>query len=268
MALETASYINQLNAANPSSSDRLQQGDDHIRLLKATLKASFPNITGPMTLGQDFLNQLEALIVPTGFIGPFFGDEAPTGWAICDGSTVAKSDGSGNIVTPDLRGHTVIGASTDFAINQAHGQRSRSVTTNTAGGHTHTATAASVGAHDHGGDTAATVLTVDQLPNHGHYVARLANSSTRFSSGGGVSDAVATDKTDQGDSNYNLTATSGAADRGASSKVGSNSGHTHEISEDGAHTHALTVEAVAAHSHTATVDVVQPSYALHWIIKI
>jgi hypothetical protein len=45
MALESAGFISALNSANPTASDGLSQGDDHIRLLKATLLATFPNFT-------------------------------------------------------------------------------------------------------------------------------------------------------------------------------------------------------------------------------
>ena len=34
MALETASYISQLTATNPTTSDSVAQGDDHIRMIK------------------------------------------------------------------------------------------------------------------------------------------------------------------------------------------------------------------------------------------
>lgn len=58
MPLETASYINQLDAANPLGSDPIASGDDHIRLVKSAVKATFPNITGPVTLNQDQINVL------------------------------------------------------------------------------------------------------------------------------------------------------------------------------------------------------------------
>lgn len=56
MPLETASYINQLDAANPLGSDPIASGDDHIRLIKAAIKATFPNIAGPVTVTQADLN--------------------------------------------------------------------------------------------------------------------------------------------------------------------------------------------------------------------
>jgi hypothetical protein len=56
MSLETATYINQLDAANPLGSDPIASGDDHIRLIKATVKATFPNITGVMNVTHTDLN--------------------------------------------------------------------------------------------------------------------------------------------------------------------------------------------------------------------
>lgn len=56
MALESGTYINSLNASNPASTDGLGQADDHIRLLKSTIKATFPNIDAPVTATEDNLN--------------------------------------------------------------------------------------------------------------------------------------------------------------------------------------------------------------------
>lgn len=49
MGLESATYINGLVETNPTSSDNANQGDNHLRLIKAAIKATFPNITGPVT---------------------------------------------------------------------------------------------------------------------------------------------------------------------------------------------------------------------------
>lgn len=42
MGIETATFIADLVAANPGAADLRSQGDDHLRLLKAVLQASFP----------------------------------------------------------------------------------------------------------------------------------------------------------------------------------------------------------------------------------
>ena len=58
MGLETGTYISDLVVTNPvGASDAKSQGDDHLRLIKATLKNTFPNITGAMTLTHAQLNQ-------------------------------------------------------------------------------------------------------------------------------------------------------------------------------------------------------------------
>ncbi|HMX92346.1 MAG TPA: hypothetical protein PKV55_07355 [Nitrospira sp.] len=63
MGLETANYIHELNSANPTTLDQKSQGDDHLRLIKAVLKATFPNLTGAMTADQAELNQLDGTTI-------------------------------------------------------------------------------------------------------------------------------------------------------------------------------------------------------------
>ena len=46
MPLETGNYISDLVATNPLGSDQKSTADDHIRLTKSVLKASFPNVNG------------------------------------------------------------------------------------------------------------------------------------------------------------------------------------------------------------------------------
>lgn len=56
MGLESATYINGLVDTNPTSSDNANQGDNHLRLIKAAIKATFPNITGAVTATHTALN--------------------------------------------------------------------------------------------------------------------------------------------------------------------------------------------------------------------
>lgn len=56
MALETGTYISDLVATNPTSTDPKSAGDDHLRLVKSTVKTTFPNITGAVTPTQVELN--------------------------------------------------------------------------------------------------------------------------------------------------------------------------------------------------------------------
>ena len=69
MALETATYIDGLNASNPAASDAISTADDHLRLIKSTIKATFPNITGPVTATQSDINTARAPLASPAFTG-------------------------------------------------------------------------------------------------------------------------------------------------------------------------------------------------------
>jgi hypothetical protein len=57
MPVETATYVSQLSAADPVHTDGLNQADSHLRLIKQTLQATFPNASGPITGNSTQLNQ-------------------------------------------------------------------------------------------------------------------------------------------------------------------------------------------------------------------
>lgn len=61
MALETGTYISDLVSTNPVASDNISQGDDHIRLLKSTIKATFPNVSGAVTPTHTELNYVDGV---------------------------------------------------------------------------------------------------------------------------------------------------------------------------------------------------------------
>lgn len=58
MSLETSTYINGLVVTNPTSSDPVSRGDDHLKLLKSTIKNTFPNVTGAITTTHVEINLL------------------------------------------------------------------------------------------------------------------------------------------------------------------------------------------------------------------
>tara|TARA_B110000977_G_scaffold31714_1_gene42058 strand:- start:2557 stop:3285 length:729 start_codon:yes stop_codon:yes gene_type:complete len=173
MALETGTYINSLNASNPASTDGVAQADDHIRLVKATVKATLPNVTGAITASHTELNALDGVtasateinkldgltastaqlntlasgggIIPTGGIIMWSGavSAIPTGWVLCNGSNS----------TPDLRNRFVVGAGSTYAVNATGGTDSVSLSTANLPAHSHsfsgTGTTNTTGAHSH-----------------------------------------------------------------------------------------------------------------------
>ena len=87
MPLETGTYINSLNSSNPVATDGLAFADEHFRLIKATILATFPNITGEMSATHTVLNGLDARVTAiesgvhaSGTKMLFQQSTAPTGW--------------------------------------------------------------------------------------------------------------------------------------------------------------------------------------------
>lgn len=241
MALESATYINGLVASNPPSTDPLAQADDHIRLLKSTIKATFPNITGPVTATQTVLNNpfpIGGIIMWSGAI-----DALPAGWALCNGGTYTRTDGGGNITAPDLRDRFIVGAGSSYAVGATGGSNS--------------ATTSSAGSHAHGGATAAHALSISEMPPHNHG----GVTSTAGEHSHTVSDFRSTDNFDNQAGGLGNPIGSGTRSTSAAGNhahgipvEGSGGGHAHGISSDGAHSH--------------TVDTRSPYYALAFIIKI
>lgn len=58
MTVESATYIDELDDTLPAGSDQKAEGDNHIRLLKTVLQASFPNVSGAANPSDAELNYL------------------------------------------------------------------------------------------------------------------------------------------------------------------------------------------------------------------
>lgn len=264
MSLETASFIHQLNPSNPSGADKLKEGDDHIRLLKAVLRNTFPGLNGPLdpSITPEFLKGLAGQLVPAGIISLWHGaaDKVPTGWALCDGTEVPASTGGGTVKTPDLRGRVPVGVSADYALLSTFGNKQATITTETAGAHTHEASTAAAGGHDHGGKTGDVSLTVDQMPNHDHGNGIVDNDASFFPYGTKPSPPK---QLDPAGASHGTVAIQGITEA-----VGGGKPHSHTITAVEAHSHTVTVKQADGHAHKATLDLLQPSIALHFIIKV
>lgn len=105
MGLESGDYIDDLVITNPTDSDGMTQGDDHIRLLKKVLKQSFPNFDGAATAAdQDLQSRDDGEASLAAAMG--------TGWTLDAGSILlrgvdgtvclhikATSDGNGSALS-------------------------------------------------------------------------------------------------------------------------------------------------------------------------
>ena len=167
MALESATYVSGLVDSNPSGSDSISQGDDHLKLIKSVLQSTLPNANAALngvhtgaveptstSAGQLWFDTSGAGVLkvrdkadsayddvdttstalPTGIISLWYGSIAsiPSGWSLCDGS------GS----TPDLRDRFVVGAGTggSYAVDATGGSTTsgaHTLTTSEMPAHTH-----------------------------------------------------------------------------------------------------------------------------------
>ena len=202
MALESGTYINSLNAANPVSTDGLAQADDHLRLIKSTVKATFPNVSGAVTATHTELNYVDGVtsniqtqfdnLIPSGTKMLFQQTAAPTGWTKdTTHNNKALRVVSGTVTTGGTRSFTG-----SFQSHTPAGTISNSVS----------------------GSTASTTLTVSQIPSHTHTISGTYRKDFGSPPGGNFPHGSA-----HGTSGVNI---SGFLDL-TNSNTGGGQGHTH-----------------------------------------
>ena len=109
MGLESATYIDGLVETNPTSSDNANQGDNHLRLIKAAIKSTFPNITGPVTATH---TALSAAYLPLGG-GTVSGPITASGGVVGNASTATALQTARTINGVSFNGTANISFNTD-----------------------------------------------------------------------------------------------------------------------------------------------------------
>lgn len=236
MALETSTYIDGLVSTNPLGSDPLADADGHIRLIKSTIKATFPNITGAVTATQDDLNAP----FPSGGIIMWSGsiETIPGGWVLCDG----------NNSTPDLRDRFVVGAGLGYAVGDTGGSATVVLETANLPVHSHPVDINTdvKGSHAHGGSTST------------------ANLSGDFWVGGGNNGTSGIVSLIQNGGRPGLDANSGFQQL---YRVNATHGHSISTDSQGSHSHNVSGNTGNAGSGTAHENR-PPYYALAYIMKV
>lgn len=243
MALEAATFINGLVPTNPLGADAIAFADDHLRLIKSTIKNTFPNITGAVNLNQDQINQS----MPIGGIIMWFGASIPAGWALCNGQTVARSDGGGNITTPNMLDRVPLGAGNSYGNNTIGGNAFIGLSTAQLPVHNHTGTTDAQGDHAHNVSG-----TTSGVGDHAHDLPNLGSVQAGADNGG----AMSTVNTGYSSGRFQ-SATNGAG------------AHTHTFNVNttvqGAHSHNLNINNAGS---GAAIDIRNPYYALYFIMKV
>jgi hypothetical protein len=225
MGLESATYIDDLVITNPAGADDRSTADDHIRLVKAVLKTTFPTINGAVTASLAEINKLDGLTASqtelnqltsrtlasnddvidnfeAGILALFQQSAAPTGWtkqathnnkALRVVSGTASSGGSVAFTT--VFGRTATDAYTlleadvpahDHGTTGDHGHAS-------AGAHTHTVrtigtlSGSSDGLHWEGSGDILDTAKAGYVNSNGSHTHANAGAHTHTSFGGGGS---------------------------------------------------------------------------------
>lgn len=217
MALESGTFIDALNVSNPTNTDSVSEADNHIRLIKSTIKATFPNLTAAVTLTAAEINALQGLqslvgqlSAPAGTRMLFQQSAAPTGWT----TDTSQNDKALRVVS----GSTSSGGSVAF---------SSAFTSHTPAGSVSTTVS---------GNTEYTTLTTAMLPAHRHFIAAniTGNSLGALTASNSARRGGHEELTSNNSEDYHLGgAGSNDATIGRTSSVGSNSGHRHQISMSG-----------------------------------
>lgn len=242
MAIESATFLTQLVPSNPPAGDPVANAADHLRLIKSVLQASLPNINATVTATPKNLN---SDTVPVGGIIIWSGatNAVPTSWGLCDGSTYAKTDGSGNLTAPDLRDRFIVGAGSTYAVGATGGAVSNTPTI-TVDGHS---------------------LTQAELPNYA-----LAATSTATSTATTTVN-VTDNNVHAGTFTTGLNPGSGTATAGGDQTLKSNMFSANTSVSTTVNTTVSSGGSGTAHPHDASSSVVPtlpPYYALAFIIKL
>ena len=117
-------------------------------------------------------------LLPQGAIIMWSGNTAPDGWALCDGGSHPKEDGSGNVTVPNLKGRFIVGydpSNADYntignlggskIMSHTHGVNPPNRTTTVDGAHTHTGT---TGASDSNREKTHTCCSRDNMAKSNH----------------------------------------------------------------------------------------------------
>lgn len=209
------------------------------------------NEDGNFAINYNFVN-------PTGAIICFAGQVVPTGWFLCDGSEISKSEypklfsligntygtpvNSSNFVLPNLQQRIPLGKSNNNTLGENGGNSNITLSTSQLPSHNHTGTTNSSGSHSH---TAS-----DSGHSHSYQDAyfaenRNANPDGVFGAGAG---------TDRDNEYYNRDPIPSTDTGYAQITIGNN----------GEHTHTFTTDSTGSNS---SIDIMNPYIVLNYLIK-
>ncbi|HEY0031007.1 MAG TPA: tail fiber protein [Bacteroidia bacterium] len=206
-----------------------ESGTVDIRSASMPTTATVLNVNGSINAsGVGKMKENGNDLLPTGAIIMWSGSAIPAGWALCDGGSYTKMDGTGSVTTPNLMDRFIVGADLTGGTGAAVGSYAIA---NTGGENTHILTNAEMPSHNHTGFTSTT-------GSHDH---------------GGFT----------GDAGYAASSTDPAVSWTTTNVADDSGTHNHTIAPDGDHQHTIPLQGGGiAHENRP------PFYALAYIYKL
>lgn len=216
MTVETATYIDDLNSSYPAGSDQKLEGDNHIRLLKAVLLATFPNIAGIVSASHTELSLLNGLTATSTELNLLHGITA-----LSSTDDVIDNFPSGTLMT-----FQQTSAPTGWTKSTTHNDKAFRVVSGTASSGGSAAFSSVFGLLK---ATSSHVLTAGEIPAHYHAV---ANGDTATQTASDYNYLAGAGSYGGSASNYTLSSTNTTPTRFRTGNAGTGGGHTHQLSLD------------------------------------
>lgn len=208
------------------------------------------NENGNFAINYEFVN-------PIGTIICFAGQLVPSGWVLCDGSEISKTDypklfsvigntygtpaNSGNFVLPNLQQRMPLGKSNSNSLGDKGGNSNITLSTNQLPSHTHTGTTSSAGSHTHTATDAGHIHSYDDA-----YFAEYRNGQTNV-----FGTSAGTDN----DNDYRYRSPTPTTYTGYANI---------SVSNNGSHTHTFTTESTG---NGESINIMNPYIVLNYLIK-
>lgn len=217
-------------------------------------------------------------LIPTGAMLPYAGGSVPTGFLLCDGSSILRTaqptlftsigttwgsvDGT-HFTLPDTRGRTLIGDGTGTAAGATAHTLGQMPTTGNGGEETHTLSISEIPSHNHGGSTGTGTTGSESShthtisdPSHAHTSSTQASQLLApASAASGAHWAYAEGAVSVAD----IDIVAGITTTNSTGITGTNAGS--------AHTHTVPALTIASNGSGSTHNNMQPTATVKYIIK-
>jgi microcystin-dependent protein len=207
------------------------------------------NENGNLAMNYQFVN-------PIGSIICFAGQSVPSGWVLCDGSELSKTEypklfsvigniygspaNSGNFVLPNLQQRMPLGKSNSNSLGDTSGNSTITLSTNQLPSHSHTGTTNTAGSHTH--------TATDAGHNHSYDDAYFAENT-------GSQNVYGTGSDTDYDNDYIYRTPTPTTSTGYANI---------SVSNNGDHTHTFTTGSTG---NGASINIMNPYLVLNYLIK-